>query len=107
MAKDVTRNPWIFDAAGDTEGVANAADSSQTPNFDGITIWVEQIKLDTGDGGDFLLSESDSGKRILKLDNTPANDTLWVPMHVRVRGVFVSTLATNATLEIYHGDPNA
>lgn len=100
MAKDITSQPWIFDTVGDTEGSANKAVA--TTVFP-VPVFIHQIKVDTGDGGDVLLLQSSGGKRLLKLDNTPANDTLWVPMGEYFDGIHVTTLPTNASLEIYHG----
>ena len=105
MAKDTSRQPWIFDAADQSyvpdatsnRGPVQSTSSGQKP-------WIRQIKLDTGDGGDFLINDADGGNRLLKLDNTPANDTLWVPIGASWKGLFVQTLATNASLEVYHGE---
>ncbi len=70
-----------------------------------VPIYIEQIKLDTGDGGDFLLTEtSDAQDRVLKLDSTPANDTLWIPVNHYVEALYVQTLASNASMEVYVGD---
>lgn len=68
-----------------------------------VPIYVRQFKLDTGDGGNFLMDESSSGQRVCKLDSTPANDTLWVPIDRYVEGVYITTLAANASVEVYHG----
>ena len=108
MAKELSTNPWVFTAAADQEGIGRGGEYQ-------IPIYVEQIKLDTGDGGDFLVttaSTSDTGalgypgKRLLKLDNTPANDTLWVPINRDWDNFHIQTLPTNASVEIYHGRTN-
>jgi hypothetical protein len=68
-------------------------------------LYIEQIKLDTGAGGDFLLTyTTDAGDRVLKLDSTPVDDTLWIPIRKRVEAIYVQTLATNASFEVYTGD---
>ena len=105
MAKTLNKDPWVWTAAGDAEGQIHGG-SFQLP------IYVRQIKVDTGDGGDFLLttaSTSDTeavgypGERLLKLDNTPANDTLWVEIETYWDNIFIQTLPANASIEIYHG----
>ena len=75
------------------------------PNHYQFPMYVQQFKVDTGDGGAFLLTYvADAGSRLLKLDNTPADDTLWVPIYQRVKSVYVQTLPTNATVEMYLGE---
>jgi hypothetical protein len=101
MPKDVTGSIWIFDTAGQNEGEANAAEST-APNFN-TRLFITMIRVDTGDGGNFLLNESNGGRRIVKLDNTPADDTLWVPINRWVAGIYVQTLPANASVEVLHG----
>jgi hypothetical protein len=91
--------PWIMTAAGDTEG-RGAGGEYEFP------IYIQQIKVDTGDGGDFLINAASGSGRKLKLDSTPANDTLWVPINATWERFYVETLPTNATIEIYHGHPD-
>jgi hypothetical protein len=70
-------------------------------------IYIDEIKVDTGAGGDVLVTiGSDSGDRQLKLDSTPANDTLWVPIRKRVRSIYAQTLPAGATLEVRLGADN-
>lgn len=109
MAKDVKANPWKLDATGQGEGFG--------PNEDSVSVvftvkpYVNQIKVDTGDGGDVLIRSRNTASAgshgrydIVKLDNTPANDTLWVPIEARVDGIYITTLPTNASIYVYHGE---
>jgi hypothetical protein len=74
-------------------------------NVFNFPLYIEQIKVDTGDGGNFLITwDSDAQARQLKLDNTPADDTLWVPIKQTVEAIYVQTLPTNATIEVYPGE---
>lgn len=100
MAKTLTGNPWIFTAAGDAEGQGMGG------VYD-LPIYIDQIKLDTGDGGDFELLDAEGGTSILKLDSTPANDTLWIPIGHYQDSVYVGTLADNASIYLYHGRKDA
>jgi hypothetical protein len=108
MAKDVTGNPWLFDAATQGEGFG--------PNKDSISVvfttkpYIDRIKVDTGDGGNVLIrSRSAAGTGdhsridILKADSTPANDTLEWPIKHRVDGIYIVTLPANATIKVWHG----
>jgi len=106
MAKVITDQPWKFDAAGQAEGKA-AWDNAQIDNTNleyDIPIYISQIKVDTGDGGNVLLTTGvTDGLVILKLDDTPADDTLWVPMEKYFDGILIQTLPTNAAVFVYHG----
>lgn len=125
MAKDVSANPWVFDATGQAEGLGPSLDSgpevTHTVNFN-VPVYIQQIKVVTGGtGGDVLVysrkivgtedptqyPKCDQRKRyeVLFLDETPANDTLWVPINTRVDGIYVNTLPTGAKLYVYHGEP--
>lgn len=75
-------------------------------NVFNIPLTLNVIRLDTGDGGDFLLTyTSDSGDRVMKADNTPPDDTLWFNMHGKVvDAIYVQTLATNASIEVTTGE---
>ena len=135
MAKSVSANPWVFDAVGQCEGFGPSLDAeisiyepegtepsisaANKPVFN-TTVYIKQIKVVTGDGGDVLVysrkvagdadptEENKPGERkryeVLFLDATPASDTLWVPMDVRVDGIYVETLPANAKLYVYHGE---
>ena len=86
--------------------IADAGTGTHTlvmyPTFQ-VPIYIRQFKLDTGDGGNFLMDESSGGQRVCKLDSTPANDTLWVPIDRYVEGIYITTLPANASVEVYHG----
>ncbi len=93
--------------AGTAINITGAGSGTHTLNMQNIfnlPLSIDQIKVDTGDGGDVLLTyTSDAQDQLLKLDNTPANDTLWVPVRKKVDAIFVQTLPANAQLEVYTG----
>ena len=93
--------------AGTAITIVDAGSGTHTLNMQNVfnlPLAIDQIKVDTGDGGDVLLTyTSDAQDQLLKLDNTPANDTLWVPIRKHVEALFVQTLPTNAQLEVYTG----
>lgn len=85
-------------------GTGSGTHTMSAPNVFQVPIYIQQLKVDTGDGGNFLLTETaDAQDRLVKLDNTPADDTLWVPINSYVESLYVQTLASNASIEVYHG----
>ncbi len=95
MAKTLGKEPWIFTATSDAEGQGNSGE------YD-FPFYIDHIDLDTGDGGDFLLLDASGGDQVKKLDNTPANDTIRMEIRGFVQGIFVSTLATNGRILVFH-----
>ena len=102
MAKKVDNNPWTFDAADQYEGWANRAQSTK-PVFE-VKPYISRIKIDTGNGGDILITtDGTDANEVVKADSTPANDTLEWPIQKRVDGIYIDTLPTNATIQVWHG----
>jgi hypothetical protein len=105
MSKDVTGNPWIFDATTQGEGTA--------PNADSVSVtfickpYIAQIKIVTGaTGGDVQVDDRKTGGRAIAfVESMLANDTLWVPIDLRVKGVYIKTLPASAKVYVYHGRP--
>jgi len=88
----------------DITGAGSGTHTLSMQNIFNLPLSIDQIKVDTGDGGDVLLTYTSDGQdRLLKLDSTPANDTLWVPIRKVVEALYVQTLPTNASLEVYTG----
>jgi hypothetical protein len=103
MAKEITGNPWVFDTATEGEGYGPNADSVSV-NFN-TWIYIKRIKVYTGtSGGDVQVDDrKTSGREILFLDNTFANDSIECPMGIAVKGVYIKTLPTAAKVYVYHG----
>jgi hypothetical protein len=88
----------------DITGAGSGTHTLSMQNIFNLPLAIDQIKVDTGDGGDVLLTyTSDAQDRLLKLDNTPANDTLWVSIRKTVEALYVQTLPANGSLEVYTG----
>ena len=104
MAKDVTNNIWRFDAAADAEGIANVGVTGVV--FDQAPIYVQWIRVDTGNGGNFLINETNGADEVLKLDSMPSDDSLERRIDSYVRGLYLQTLPTNATVSIKTGVPD-
>jgi hypothetical protein len=111
MAK-VFRGDWIiFDAATQGEGFGPNEDSISVSTAE--KLYVQRIKIDTGDGGDVLIrsrntaSASDHARYdVVKADNTTANATMQWPIGKRVDGLYVVTLPANATITVILGYEN-
>lgn len=106
MAKDITGQPWQFNAAGDFEGLANVGELDASLNGPVFPhrIFVRRIKIVTGStGGDVLVTESDGGREIARADSAPANDTLEWPINAWVKGIYIDTLPTGANVKVFHG----
>jgi len=134
MAKVVGSNLVVFDAEGQGEGYAAWLDTQRsvyeseeaTPAMGSETVvftvplYIRQFKVVTGAGGDVQLytrkvagdadpteenkPQEHQRKEILFLDETPASDTLWVPMNGRFDGVYVNDLPTNGKIYMYLGE---
>ncbi len=100
------------DLQGNTNGtpvtIADAGSGTHTlvqQNIFNIPIHISRIKLDTGDGGDFLLTYStDAGDELVKADSTPANDTLEWPIGKRIEALYVQTIQSGMTFQVWTGD---
>jgi len=108
VAKDVTGNPWIFDAETQAEGYANDA-AGATVNNKGL-IFIKEIKVYTGTaGGDVLIHDAAGGREILFLDSTSANTTISCPFGngFWAKGIYITDLQTAAKVYVYHGAPSS
>lgn len=118
MAKDVTGQPWYFDAAAQGEGFG--------PNADGVSVvfnkpvFIKRIKVYTGDGGEVLLYDRKDAPAVtgapgptdahfarhtvLDLKTLAAQDNFEVPVEATLLGIYVSILPASAYLEVFHGE---
>jgi hypothetical protein len=101
MAKDVTHNPWKFDAAAQGEGKANSGVFAELDR-----IYVKNITA-VGDGTNegTIIVKDKSGGRIIAQFEIATDDHLQVqPIFDFVGGIYIDTLdATNAIVLVYHG----
>ena len=118
MAKDVTGQPWYFDASGQGEG--------RGPSLDGVSVvfptrvYIKRVKLYTGDGTTLLVYDRKTSPPVLGLpgeddaqnsrhivlhfQNLAAQDNFEIPIEATLLGFYVETLPTNAYLEVFHGE---
>lgn len=86
----------------DITGTGSGTHTMSMKNIFNHPIYIQRVKLDTGDGGNLLIEE-DGGRDIIKADNTPANDTLEWPIGAFVDSFKITTLPANATVTVWHG----
>lgn len=98
MAKDVTGNPWKFDAATQAEGLDNSG------VFD-HPIYVKTIAVSTVDHtGDSTVDIHDaSGGRLLWTVEMSTNDREQYVIDDFVQGIYITTLPSGATVFVNHG----
>lgn len=106
MAKDITSQPWTFEAVGDFEGVANVGEVDASLNGPVFPhrIYINRVKVKTGSvGGDILINQSDGGLELIDAPSTPADDVLEWEIQAWVKGIYVQTLPAGAKISVFHG----
>jgi len=117
MPKDVTGQPWYFDAAAQGEGFGPSLDGVSVA-FDG-RIYIKRVKLYTGDGGAVRVYDRQTSPPVLGLpgeddaqharhivfylQNLAAQDNFEIPVEAELLGFYVDTLPANAYMEVFHG----
>lgn len=98
MAKDVTGQPWIFDATTQAEGVDNGG------VFD-IPIFVDHVVCKSnGTAGAFTVLEASGGAQIFDVDTTETDGEKVVPIGKYIKGFYVSALPSSGKIYVYHGE---
>ena len=95
-------------ASGTAVNITGTGSGTQTlsqQNVFNTPIHISRLKIDTGNGGNVLITyTTDAGDELVKADSTPADDTLEWPLRKRVEAFYVQTLPTNATIQVWTGD---
>lgn len=103
MAKDVTGQPWKFDAVDQYEGWANRA-AAVAPVFDTVKPFVDFIQIESGAaGGTFDVRVTDGGKPITGTLTLAANTSVQVNVGKYVDGVYMETM-TDGQILVFHGE---
>ena len=103
MAKDVTHNPWVFDAADQYEGWANR-DESTAPVFDTIKPFVDFILFESGGtGGNYDVRMSNGGQPISGIVTLGANSQFQLNVGKYVDGVYIESFGSDGQILVYHG----
>jgi hypothetical protein len=103
--KDVSHNPWKFDAVGQAEGLGNAtvvdADDAET-NFP-IRPYIDLIMVDAGAaGGTYEVTDIENGNPLTGVLTVAANTTATVSIGKYTDGVYVAQIGDGQIL-VYHG----
>ena len=105
MARDITGNPWKFDAQGQGEGLSCVARDISDAEID-LPIYIDQLKIMTGVGGGDIKVSTDTtgnGVEIAFVDNAPTEDVLYWPVNEYVPGIFIEELISDAVVYVFHG----
>lgn len=99
MAKDVTKNPWTFDAATQGEG------TTVSGAVFNVRPYIKSVVLETDTtGGDFDVLDGASGDTIIGGSLTLAADSqVQIIVENFVDGVYINALPSGATVTVYHG----
>lgn len=105
MAKDVSHNPWTFDAVGQAEGLGNAdvVDSNGDVTVFPIRPYVDLIQIDaSAAGGTYEVTDVEDGNTLTGVLTVAANATATVSVGKYTDGVYVAQIGDGEIL-IYHG----
>jgi hypothetical protein len=104
MAKNVVGNPWVFDAANQNEGVANAAESTP-PVFNVAPIYVKHFVVYGGATGGTVKIDNDTvpTRSIVPATEIAADAETVIPIESYVDGVYITTLDSGLTVYCHHG----
>ena len=107
MAKDVSHNPWVFDAADQFEGWANrneAADADGNVAVFQNKPFIDFILFESGaTGGNYDVRDADGGNPISGIINLGANAQFQVSVGKYVDGIYIESFGTDGQILVYHG----
>lgn len=98
MAKDVSGQPWTFDATTQGEGTSNSG-VFQLPIFIDFVICKSN-----GTAGAFTVLEASGGAQIFDVDTTGSNESKIVPIGKYIEGFYVSALPSSGKIYAFHGE---
>jgi hypothetical protein len=98
MAKNVTSNPWVFDAAAQAEG------KDETGTLFDHPIYVKHIIIDAGaTGGAFEVTEGSGGRSLTGTVTLAANGWKQIVVAAYVDSVYMASLVAGGSIHVYHG----
>lgn len=103
MAKDVTGNPWKFDAADQYEGFRPEQEEATAPVFNNKP-FVDFILIESaGTGGSYDVRDGDGGRAISGIITLGANTQFQVNVGKYVEGIYIETFGSDGQILVYHG----
>lgn len=99
MAKDVTHNPWSFDATTQAEGQATAGSNFNVKPFVDFVLCKSN-----GTAGAFTMLDKAGGNTLFDVDTTGTQESVIVPIGKYVDGVYVQALPASGIMYVYHGE---
>ena len=102
MAKDVTHNPWKFDAADQYEGWGNRNETT-APVFNSKP-FVDFILIESGaTGGTYDVRDTNGGNHVTGLITLGANAQFQMSVGKYLEGVYIEAFGTDGQILVYHG----
>lgn len=102
MAKDISHNPWVFDAVDQYEGWANR-NETVAPVFE-IKPFVDFILFESGaTGGNYEVTDANDGNSLTGLITLGANSQVQVSIGKYVDGVYIDSFGSDGKILVYHG----
>lgn len=102
MAKVITHNPWVFDAADQYEGWANRNETVK-PIFKNKP-FVDYILFESGaTGGNYDVRDANGGHQLSGIIALGANAQFSLPVGKYVDGVYIESFGSDGQILVYHG----
>lgn len=103
MAKDVSHNPWKFDAVDQYEGFGNIGEPAGEPVFS-TRPFVDFILIESGaTGGAYEVTDVDDGNTITGTQTLGANVSVQISVGKYLDGVYINQFGSDGQILIYHG----
>ena len=99
MAKDVTHNPWVFDATTQEEG--STATSTGVFNCKPYVDFI--VAKSNGTAGEFIVLDDASGNTLMDVDTTGTQEAIIFPVGKYVDGIYIQALPSSAKIYVFHG----
>ena len=102
--KDVSHNPWVFNAADQCEGWANRNVTGAEAAVFQNKPFIDFILFESGaTGGNYDVRDSDGGNPISGIINLGANAQFQVSVGKYVDGIYIESFGSDGQILVYHG----
>jgi len=102
VAKNVSNNPWVFDAADQYEGAANTGETVK-PVFSNRP-YVKYILFESGAaGGNYDVRASNGGDVVSGIINLGANAQFELNVESTLDGVYIESFGSDGQILVFHG----
>jgi hypothetical protein len=103
LAKDVSKNPWKFDAVDQYEGFGNIGEAAGEPVFQNRPT-VDYILIESGaTGGAYEVTDVDDGITLTGTQTLGANASVQISVAKCVDGVYINQFGSDGQILVFHG----